>query len=216
MNAVFTRLAKLMFGLVLYAIGIVNTIYAGIGLSPWDVFHQGLTNHLQLSMGQASMCIGFIIVLLDWALGEKIGIGTLANMFFIGFFMDIIMSNPWIPKASGLVWPYVQLVIGMVIIGFASYFYLSAGYGSGPRDGLMVALTKRTGKSVRFIRNAIEVSVVIAGVLLGGKFGIGTIIMAFSGGYFVQLAFTLFHFKVTEVKHEFIEDSLITLFKRRD
>lgn len=214
MKSVLTRLTRLMFGLMLYAIGIVNTIYAGVGLAPWDVFHQGLTKHFDLTMGQASMCIGLIIVLLDWALGEKIGIGTLANMFFIGFFMDIIMSNSWIPKASGLVLPYVQLVIGMMVIGLASYFYLSAGYGSGPRDGLMVALTKRTGKSVRFIRNGIEVSVVIAGVLLGGQFGFGTIIMAFAGGYFVQLAFTLFHFKVTEVKHEFIEDSLVAIFKR--
>lgn len=212
MITVVTRLSRLMFGLLLYAIGIVNTIYAGVGLSPWDVFHQGLTMHLPLTMGQASMCIGLMIVLLDWALGEKIGIGTLANMFFIGLFMDLIMSNHWMPKADGLIMPYVQLMIGMMIIGLASYFYLSAGYGSGPRDGLMVALTKKTGKSVRFVRNGIEVSVVIAGILLGGQFGIGTIIMAFAGGYFVQLAFTLFNFKVTQVKHEFIEDSLALVF----
>lgn len=215
MITVFTRLSRLMFGLLLYAVGIVNTIYAGVGLAPWDVFHQGLTLHFPLTMGQASMCIGLTIVLLDWALGEKIGIGTLANMFFIGLFMDLIMTNHWIPKANGLIMPYLQLVIGMMIIGLASYFYLSAGYGSGPRDGLMVALTKKTGKSVRFIRNAIEVSVVIAGILLGGQFGVGTLIMAFAGGYFVQLAFTIFNFKVTEIKHEFLEDSLALVWSTK-
>lgn len=208
MNTAPFRLSKLMFGLMLYAIGIVNTIYAGVGLAPWDVFHQGLTRHFPLTMGQASMCIGLIIVLLDWALGEKIGIGTIANMIFIGLFMDVIMSNGWVPKASGMILPYVQLIIGMSVIGLASYFYLSAGYGSGPRDGLMVALTKRSGKSVRFVRNCIEVSVVIIGILLGGQFGVGTVIMALTGGYFVQLAFTLFNFKVTQIKHEFVEDSI--------
>lgn len=207
MSKTFFRLAMLMLGLWLYAVGIVCTIYANVGLSPWDVFHQGLTKHFPLTMGQASMSIGFIVVLLDWYLGEKVGIGTIANMFFIGLFMDIIMSHHLLPQFTSLALRGVELFVGMAIIGLASYFYLSAGFGSGPRDGLMVALTKKTGKSVRFVRNCIELSVVILGIFLGGSFGFGTIIMAFTGGYFVQFAFKVFKFKVTEVKHEFVEDT---------
>jgi uncharacterized membrane protein YczE len=100
------------------------------------------------------------------------------------------------------------MLSGMFTIGIASYFYISAELGSGPRDGLMVALTKRTTKSVRFLRNCIELGALAIGYLLGGSIGIGTLIMALSAGYFVQFAFKLFGFNLKETKHRFIDEDI--------
>jgi len=157
-------------------------------------------------MGQASMIVGFIFVILDWILGEKLGIGTIFNMLFIGIFMDVLMLNNLIPVFNNLFAQVLMMLLGMFVIGVASYFYIGAGLGSGPRDGLMVALTKRTKKSVRFIRNSIELTVLAIGYTLGGTIGVGTLIMVLGVGYFVQFAFKLFKFDVRQVNHRFIED----------
>lgn len=199
-------LGRLFLGLFLYAVGIVLTINANLGLSPWDVFHQGVSNRIGITMGQASITVGFIFVILDWILGEKLGIGTICNMLFIGIFMDVLMLNNLIPVFNNLFAQVLMMVLGMFVIGVASYFYIGAGLGSGPRDGLMVALTKRTKKSVRFIRNSIELTVLAIGYALGGTIGVGTLIMVLGVGYFVQFAFKLFKFDVRQVNHRFIED----------
>lgn len=204
-------LGRLFLGLFLYAVGIVLTINANLGLSPWDVFHQGVSKNLGITMGQASIAVGFIFIILDWILGEKVGLGTICNMLFIGTFMDFLMLNNLIPIFNNLFAQIIMIILGMFIIGAASYFYIGAGLGSGPRDGLMVALTKRTKKSVSFIRNSIEFSVLTIGYILGGTVGIGTLIMVFALGYLVQLAFKLFKFDVKKVQHRFIDDYIRTL-----
>jgi uncharacterized membrane protein YczE len=125
----------------------------------------------------------------------------------------VLMLNNLIPHFDNTLARFAMLFFGMFVIGIASYFYIGAGLGSGPRDGLMVALTKKTGKSVRFIRNSIEVTVLVIGYFLGGSFGLGTLIMVFGGGYFVQFAFKCFKFNVTTVKHVFIDDYVKSLCK---
>jgi uncharacterized membrane protein YczE len=207
-------LGRLFMGLFLYAIGIVFTINANLGLSPWDVFHQGLSKLTGITMGQASMLIGLTIIILDWVLGERVGVGTICNMLFIGIFMDFLMLNHLIPVFHNLIAKVLMMFLGMFIIGIASYFYISAGLGSGPRDGLMVALTKRTSKSVRFIRNSIELTVLVIGYFLGGTIGVGTLVMVLGGGYFVQFAFKLFKFDVKKVQHRFIDDDIKRLKKK--
>ena len=199
-------LGRLFIGLFLYALGIVCTINAKLGLSPWDVFHQGASNLSGITMGQASILTGLLIVILDWVLGEKVGLGTICNMLFIGLFMDLLMFNHLVPTFDNIIMRVIIMFLGMFIIGIASYFYIGAGLGSGPRDGLMLALTKKTNKSVRFIRNCIEFVVLVAGYFLGGTVGLGTVIMVFGGGYFVQFAFKIFKFDVKKVKHVFIDD----------
>lgn len=199
-------LGRLFLGLFLYAAGIVLTINANLGLSPWQVFHQGVSSHIGITMGQASMIVGFIFVILDWLLGEKLGLGTICNMFFIGVFMDVLMLNNLIPIFNNIYIQLLMMILGMFVIGVGSYFYIGAGLGSGPRDGIMVALTKRSKKSVRFIRNGVELSALAIGYLLGGTVGIGTLIMVVGLGYFVQFAFKLFKFDVRKVNHRFIED----------
>ncbi len=213
MKSFINKIVRLFTGLALYALGIVCTINANLGLSPWDVFHQGVSRLSGITMGQASISVGLVIVLLDWAFGERVGLGTICNMFFIGLFMDVLMINNLIPHFDNMLARFAMLFLGMFIIGIASYFYIGAGLGSGPRDGLMLALTKKTGKSVRFIRNSIEATVLVIGYFLGGSFGLGTLIMVFGGGYFVQFAFKCFKFNVTTVKHVFIDDYVKSLCK---
>lgn len=214
MNKVIKRMAKLFLGLFLYALGIVMTINANLGLAPWEVFHQGLSRNLGITMGQASIYVGMLFVVLDSLLGERLGWGTLFNMLFIGVFIDVLMLNRLVPVFQGLVPRYAMMLLGMFTIGVASYFYISAALGSGPRDGLMVALTKRTTKSVRFLRNCIELSVLAIGYVLGGSVGIGTVIMALSAGYFVQFAFKLFRFNLKETRHRFIDEDIKYLYER--
>lgn len=208
------RFAKLLLGVFLYAVGIVLTINANLGLAPWDVFHQGLSIRTGITMGQASIFVGFVFVILDSFLGEKLGWGTLLNIVLIGTFVDILMLNHLLPFFNGMAPRFLEMVAGMIVIGIASYYYISAGLGSGPRDGLMVALTKRTTKSVRFIRNCIELCALAIGFFLGGSVGMGTLIMALSTGYFVQFAFKLFGYNVKETKHKFIDEDIKCLYDR--
>ncbi len=208
MKTMLQRILRLYMGLLLYAVGIVMTIHANLGLAPWDVFHQGLSETIGVTMGQASMGVGFILIIVDSFLGERLGWGTIANMIFIGLFMDVLMLNHLIPIFQHMIPSLLMMLLGMFIIGIASIFYIGAGLGSGPRDGLMVALTKKTGKSVRFIRNTIEICVLVVGYLLGGFIGVGTLITALAIGYMVQFAFKLFKFEVGEVQHRFIDEDI--------
>jgi uncharacterized protein len=205
---ILLRVLRLYTGLFTYAVGIVFTINANLGLSPWDVFHKGLSNKIHITMGQASILVGFVLIILDTVFGERLGWGTICNMLFIGVFMDFLMLNHLIPITHSIVPGIIMMLLGMFIIGIASYLYIGAGLGSGPRDGLMVALTKRTGKSVRLIRTIIEASALITGYILGGYVGLGTLVMALITGYFVQFAFRIFKFDVKTVSHRFIDEDI--------
>ena len=149
------RYVRLLAGLVICSIGIVLTINANIGLSPWDVFHQGLGKLMGMTIGQSGILVGLVIVVLDWILGEHFGMGTVLNVILIGLLMDYIMAQGFIPLAHTMVWSVIYVFVGMFIAGCGSVLYLGAGLGSGPRDGLMVALVKKSGKSVRLIRTLI-------------------------------------------------------------
>jgi len=202
------RLFKVVVGLFLFALGIVFTINASLGVSPWDVFHQGVSRTVGITIGQANIIMGFLIILLDIYLGQAIGWATIMNMLLIGTFIDILMLNNLVPVAQSPAIGLIMIVTGVAIQAIGFSVYISQGIGAGPRDGLMVVLTKRTGKSVRFIKSAIEASVVTIGIIVGGSFGIGTIIMAFFGGIIFQLLFRLINFRVDKVEHRFIQDDL--------
>ncbi len=207
------RLLKLFSGLFLYAVGIVLAINADIGLAPWEAFHQGISRTTGITIGQASIIMGLIIVLVNAFMKEKLGFGTLANMLFIGLFMDLLMLNGLMPIYRNIGAQVAMMVSGMFVIGIATYLYISAGWGAGPRDGLMVVLTKKTGKSIRLVRGSIEICVVTMGYLMGGSIGVGTLIMALFVGFFVQLAFQLFKFDVTEIEHRHLDEDIKALKK---
>ncbi len=202
------QVARVVFGLFLFALGIVMTVNANLGVSPWDVFHQGLSKTFGITLGRANIITGFFIIGLDVVLGQTIGWATIMNMLLIGTFIDILMLNNLVPVFDSSIPSLIMLLLGVLIEGYGCYIYISGGMGAGPRDGLMVVLTRRTGKSVRLIKSAIEVIVVTVGIFLGGKFGIGTLIMALFGGAIFQFAFKTVNFKVNQVQHRFIQDDL--------
>lgn len=195
----------LTWGLFLYAIGIVVTLNANVGYAPWDIFHVGLAKTMGISIGTASIIVGLIIGMIAVFMGEKLGFGTILNMVLIGVFLDIVLKSHIIPIAENLMLGIAMLLIGVFIIAFATYFYIKSAFGAGPRDSLMVALTRKTGLSVGVCRGMIELSAVVAGWALGGMLGIGTIIFSFAIGFFIQTTFKLFAFDATEVKHETLD-----------
>lgn len=205
---------RLFAGLFICAVGLVMTINANLGLSPWDVFHQGISKVANITMGKANIIVGMTVLILDIILGIRIGWGTISNMLFIGTFIDFLMLNHLIPVFKGFVPSIVMMLVGMLLLGIGSYLYIGAGLGAGPRDGLMVALTKKTNKSVRFVRNSIESIVLFMGYMLGGYVGFGTLIMALTIGYFIQFTFKIFKFDVKKVEHRYIDDDIRFIMER--
>jgi uncharacterized membrane protein YczE len=130
-------------------------------------------------------------LLIGWYIGFPFGLGTLLNIYFIGYFIDLIIMLGFIPQPSTLIEQFILLVIGIGSLGFGSFFYLDPKLGAGPRDGLMIRLVQLYKKPIGIIRGIIEITVLIIGYLLGGPIGIGTIIYGLSVGYSVQLAFIL-------------------------
>ena len=207
MRSFLIRLTRLLLGLFIYGFGIVFTINANIGYAPWDVFHAGLANTLGITLGNASIAVGVMIVLLAMLLGERVGLGTLLNMVLIGVFIDLIMGLELIPKSSNFFIGLLMMAVGMIVIAIATFFYIGSGFGAGPRDSLMVAVTRLTKLPVGICRATIEILAVLAGWLLGGLLGIGTVISALSIGFFIQMTFKVIKFDPTKVKHEGLGDT---------
>ena len=208
MIKVLMRFVRLFFGLFLYGVGIVLTMNAHIGYAPWEVFHAGLALVFDLPIGFITMLVGLIICVVSFFVGERLGIATICNMIFVGIFMDLLLAWEIIPIINNLYLGILQLVVGLFVIALASYFYISSGYGAGPRDSLMVALARKTKLPVGACRGGMEVTVVIIGALLGGMLGIGTLLSAFLIGFCIQIVFRLFHFDPTKIEHEDLGVSL--------
>ncbi len=215
MKQFLTRLVRLIWGLFLYALGIVVTLNAHIGYAPWEVFHVGLSKTAGITIGTASILTGVIIGLASLFLGEKLGLGTILNMVLIGIFLDIILDFNILPIANSMALGIPMLVSGLFIISLASYWYIGSGFGAGPRDSLMVALTRKTGMPIGLCRGAIELMAVLAGWWLGGMVGIGTIISAFSIGFCIQTTFKLLKFDAKAVKHETLDCTYKMLFSKK-
>jgi len=215
MKQFYNRLLRLIWGLALYALGIVVTMNANIGYDPWEVLHVGIAKTTGISVGTALIITGVIIGIIAVLLGEELGLGTILDIVLIGVFLDIILNFHVIPLANNLVIGIIMLIIGLFIIALGSYFYIKSGFGAGPRDSLMVALTRKTILPIGICRGIIELLAVIVGWRLGGKVGIGTVISAFVIGFCVQVTFKLFKFDVTEVKNETLGCTYKMLFSNK-
>ena len=203
------RLLRLIWGLFLYALGIVITLKAHIGYAPWDVLHAGLAGTLGGStIGAASIATGLLVIAIAVLLGERVGLGTLLNMLLIGVFMDAILETGILPQASGYAPGAAMMLAGLFVIAFGSYFYIGSAFGAGPRDSLMVALTRKTKLPVGAVRAGIELAAALVGWRLGGLLGIGTVLSAFAVGFCVQVVFRLLRFDPTKVVHEALGRSL--------
>lgn len=184
------RTVQLLFGLFLFGLNIALMIRAELGLGPWDAFHVGLSRVTGVSVGLIIILIGLLVVISALAIRVRPGIGTIANMILVGVFADLLL--PVIPVADGLVWAWVYLISGVTLCGLATGMYIGAGYGTGPRDSLMIGIAARSGGSIRLVRTLIEVSVLGLGWAMGGKIGIGTIVFTLTVGPAAQWGMELF------------------------
>jgi uncharacterized membrane protein YczE len=169
------RLARLFGGLVLFGVGIACMVRAELGLAPWDVLHQGISERSGLSMGTVTILTGIAVLLLWIPLRERIGIGTVANALVIGLVVNATLGVLSAPEP--VVARVALLVVGIFLFGPGSGLYIGAGLGPGPRDGLMTGLARR-GRSIRFVRTSLELTVLAVGAALGGSVGVGTVAFA--------------------------------------
>ena len=183
------RLAQLYGGLLLYGVSSSLLVLAGLGLDPWDVFHQGLSKTFGLAIGTWAILIGVAVLLLWIPLRQRPGIGTLSNVVLVGGTMDVVLGHTHQPHAMAA--RVVCLVCGVFLNGVATGAYIGAGLGPGPRDGLMTGLAAR-GHSIRVVRTGLELTVLATGWLLGGTVGVGTVLYALSIGPLAHFFIPLF------------------------
>lgn len=214
MQSAIWKVVRLMAGFFVYSLGIAFSVNAQLGLAPWEVFHQGMSNQLGISMGVAIQIAGAAILILDVLLHERIGWGTIGNVYFVGFFLDLIQQSGLIPLYQGFLPRILMMLAGIILISLATYLYLGAQLGSGPRDGLMVALSKMLKLPVGVIRGAIELTALIAGYFMGGSIGWGTLIMPLGMGFFIQTIFSLLKFDVRQIQHHTIDQDIAALLKK--
>ena len=187
---VLRRLPGLIAGLILFGFGIALMAEAGLGLGPWESFHQGVGRLTGQEIGTISVVLGIPILLLWWPLGERPGIGTLLNVVLIGTATNIGIAL--LPTGVGVGFQLAMMIVGLVTIGIGSGLYLAADLGPGPRDGLMTGIHRRFGWSIRRARTFVEVTVLVLGWLLGGTIGLGTLAFAFGIGPLVQIFLCVF------------------------
>jgi len=169
------RLTRCVLGLAMFGCGIGLLVRVHLGLAPWDVFHQGLSEHINLPIGRTIVITSFFVLLLWIPLSQPIGVGTLLNAVEIGVLVDIVMR--FVPEPHGLVVRSLLMLLGILITAIGSGLYIGAGLGAGPRDGLMMGLGLK-GYKISRARTFIEVTMLILGWLLGGQVGVGTVLFA--------------------------------------
>jgi uncharacterized membrane protein YczE len=170
------RWTQLVLGFVGWGLSVALMLRSGLGVGPWDAFHQGLHRQLGVGIGTASIGVGIVVLLLSLPLGIRPGVGTIANVVLIGLFTDLYL--PLLPAARGFGWGLAYHLAGIALAGWFTGVYIAAGLGKGPRDGLVLGLADRWRWPVRRVRTIVELSVLGAGWALGGTLGVGTVIYA--------------------------------------
>ena len=188
-HPLWIRLLSLYGGLFLFGLSAGLVIESRLGNFPWDVLHEGAALRLgaigiPISVGVVAIIASFLILLLWIPLRQRPGLGTVSNAILVGVFMDLTMAV--VPDQDSMAMRIILLVTGIVLNGIATVLYIIPSFGPGPRDGLMTGLVERTGRPVWAMRLIVEISVLIVGVVLGGTFGVGTIVFALGIGYITQ------------------------------
>lgn len=205
------RLMWVVLGMVVSAVGIVMMLQANIGLEPWSVLQQGMAQSFGMTYGTASVIVGAAAIGVAILCGESFGLGTILNITLCAMFIDFLLARGWIPLMESLPAGILMLLGGLELLAIGTWLYMKAALGSGPRDALMVALARKTGRSVGLCRAVVEIGVILLGFLLGGQVGIGTVISAIVLGTLFNLNFALFRFRAAEVHQENLMESFRNL-----
>ena len=176
----FISVVMLAIGLVTFGLGEALLIASGVGVSPWTVLAQGLTNITGWSVGLATFVVSVTVLLLWVPLRQSPGMGTILNIIIISLVLDL--ADPWLPRFDSLTLRVAEAAAGVIVTGIGGGIYLIANLGPGPRDGLMTGLQRLTNLPIAWVRSAIELAAVALGWSLGGVVGIGTLLFAFGIG----------------------------------
>ena len=186
------------FGLwwaILFTPPVWSSVFREIcGYSPWDILNNGFSHIFGCSFGTSSITIAFILILVLLLFKQKIGIGTIGNMIFLGLFCDFLLESGWIPLMHTWYMGTLFIIIGAAILAFATYLYVGAGFYAGPRDGIMLLFTEKSGWPVGLCRILIDITTAGVGYLMGGFLGIGSVVNVLVMGPMIQLMFRIFHF----------------------
>lgn len=194
----------IQIGFALFGLSIAVMIRSNFGTGPWALLEVALSELTGITPGRMSIIVGFAVLLLALAMGEKVGWGTLGNILFIGLWEDMFLHR--IPSVeNNLVLQVLMLLSAILLMGIASAIYIGVNAGAGPRDSLMLAVHRKSAWSIRFGRAVIEILVVTVGWLLGGPLGFGTLIFALLIGPSVQWAFKLFRVKTHRPEPKVVE-----------
>ncbi len=215
-RAIVTNMFLAAVSLFVNGFGVYLTIQANIGAGPWDVLNLGLSKTLGILYGTASVAISYAILGVDIALKEPIGIAMFIDAFVVGKAVDFFNKINVVPKCDSMLKGIVIMLLGLVIMAYTQYTYMSASLGCGPRDTLLVALAKRANKiPIGAVSIALLSLATFIGWILGGPVGIGTLICAFATGPIMQMAFSSVKFDATHVHHQQLADSVKVFVDRK-
>jgi uncharacterized protein len=187
------RAVWLVAGLFFCACGIVAFLESRLGLPPWDVLHQGIAKRTPISFGFANVVVGVVVLVIEWRLGSRPGIGTVANAVLIGLFVALLVHLSVVQDLAGkpLLVRVALLVVGLALFGVGTALYIGAALGAGPRDSLMLVGALRSGVRIGGARVLLEGTALVAGFVLGGTVGVGTLVFALLIGPAVEASFWL-------------------------
>ncbi|WP_404333245.1 YitT family protein [Mesobacillus maritimus] len=180
---VFPRIVIYLVGLLVMALGVVFLLKSNLGSPPWDVLHVGLYYNFGLTIGSWSILAGVVILTLSAIIAKEIPqIGAFTNMLLVGTFIDLYFFLPFLVTPNHLIGRIIMFGVGLLLLGYGMGLYISAQFGAGPRDSLMIAVADRTGWSIRSVRSVIELVALFVGWRLGGPVFWGTIVFSISIG----------------------------------
>lgn len=203
------KIPGLILAFLIIGYGIAQTKVLNFGMAPWDTFGLGIVSKTGLEFGKINQMTGFVIILFSIIIKIYPGIGTILNMIFIGLFVDLISKTNILLQPENYILKIVVLIYALTVQCYGLYSYLKFELGAGPRDGLMVGLVQITGLSVKYIKTGIEAIVLVAGFLLGGTVGLGTVIATLSGGYILNKIFELKNFDAKTTSQRKLTDYIV-------
>jgi len=204
---------KIIFGLLVFSLGVHLTIRANLGVAPWDCLGLGVSYHTPLNYGLAMTSISVIILLIDILMKEKIGFGTIIDALLTGNFIQLFNDIDPFPETKGIFAGIMIIIAGLALMAVGQFFYMASAQGCGPRDALMVGLGKRLGKlPIGAVQIILWGTVLFIGWLLGGPVGIGTLVSTFGSGIVMQIIYNLIKFEPRDVKHRSVTETLKILF----
>ena len=213
-KTIFLEWLRIVLGLLVFAFGVHLTIFANIGLAPWDCLGMGISYHTPLNYGLSMTVMAVIILLIDLCLRERIGYGTVIDALLTGNFVQMYNDLNPLPLNASLWLGIILMLVGFVFMALGMWIYMKAAHGCGPRDALLVGLGKRMPKlPIGVVEILLWAAVTLVGWLLGGPVGIGTLLATFGAGAVMQLVYNVIHFEPRDIVHRSVIEITRELFQ---